>query len=96
MARQPLGRGLSALLGEDSTPQQTGLLEIDIDLIDANPEQPRTRFAEDALDELARSITANGIVQPIVVRQKDGRSRNVIADEWKRHSMLSRCQSERH
>ncbi|HTK39028.1 MAG TPA: ParB/RepB/Spo0J family partition protein, partial [Pyrinomonadaceae bacterium] len=73
MARQSLGRGLSALLGEDSAPEQTGLLEVDIDLIDTNPEQPRTRFAEDALDELARSITANGIVQPIVVRQKDGR-----------------------
>jgi len=84
MARQPLGRGLSALLGEDSTPQQTGLLEIDIDLIDANPEQPRTRFAEDALDELARSITANGIVQPIVVRQKDGRYQIVAGERrWR-------------
>ena len=83
MARQPLGRGLSALLGEDTAPA-TGLLEVDIDLIDANPEQPRTRFAEDALDELARSITANGIVQPIVVRQKDGRYQIVAGERrWR-------------
>ena len=83
MARQPLGRGLSALLGEDSAPR-TGLLEVDIDLVDANPEQPRTNFAETALDELARSIMANGIVQPIVVRQKDGRYQIVAGERrWR-------------
>jgi ParB-like partition proteins len=83
MARQTLGRGLSALLGEDTAPQ-TGLLEVDIDLIEANPEQPRTNFGERALDELARSITANGIVQPIVVRQKDGRYQIVAGERrWR-------------
>jgi signal recognition particle-docking protein FtsY len=43
-------------------------LEIDIDLIEPSPYQPRTRFREEALDELARSIQASGIIQPIVVR----------------------------
>src|SRR3984893_4300369 len=45
-----------------------GPLEIDVDLIDPSPFQPRTRFREEALDELARSIKASGIIQPLVVR----------------------------
>jgi len=81
MAKQALGRGLSALLGEDTTIRVAEApAEIDIDLIEPNPEQPRTRFAETALDELARSITANGIVQPIVVR-KAGPRYQIIAGE---------------
>lgn len=70
MARQPLGRGLSALLGEEAP--RDNVLELGIDQIAPNPEQPRTRFDETALDELAASISANGIVQPIVVRKQDG------------------------
>ncbi len=79
MARQPLGRGLSALLG-DETPKPEATLEVGIDQIDANAEQPRTRFEEKALDELAQSITANGIVQPIVVRKR-GERYQIIAGE---------------
>lgn len=81
MPRQTLGRGLSALLGEE-TPMTAGAadLEIDIDLIEPNPEQPRTRFAEADLDDLARSIRANGIVQPIVVR-KFGSRYQIVAGE---------------
>src|SRR5207245_6700221 len=45
-----------------------GPQEIDIDLVEPSPYQPRTRFREEALDELARSIRASGIIQPIVVR----------------------------
>jgi ParB family chromosome partitioning protein len=41
---------------------------MDIDVIDPSPYQPRTRFREEALDELARSIKASGIIQPLVVR----------------------------
>jgi len=79
MARQSLGRGLSALLGED-TAAHTGSLEIDVDLIEPNPEQPRTHFDDSNLEDLARSIKANGVVQPIVVRKKDGRYQ-IIAGE---------------
>src|SRR5262249_17561006 len=43
-------------------------LEIDIDLIDPSPYHPRTRFREEALAELTRSISAGGIIQPLVVR----------------------------
>jgi ParB family chromosome partitioning protein len=45
-----------------------GPLELDIDLIEPSPYQPRTRFREEALDELARSIKSSGIIQPLVVR----------------------------
>lgn len=82
MAKQPLGRGLSALLGEHSEPAAGpgNPHEIDIDLVSPNPDQPRTRFADEQLDELARSIAANGIVQPIVVRKKGDRY-EIVAGE---------------
>jgi ParB family transcriptional regulator, chromosome partitioning protein len=51
-----------------SPAQRAGPLQIDIDLIEPSPYQPRTRFREEALDELARSIQASGIIQPLVVR----------------------------
>ncbi len=81
MPRQTLGRGLSALLGEE-IPQanDASSMEIDIDLIEPNPEQPRTRFAEVNLEELAQSIRANGVVQPIVVR-KFGDRYQIVAGE---------------
>jgi ParB family chromosome partitioning protein len=85
MARQTLGRGLSALLGEDSPDiRDTGSLEIDIDLIEPNPEQPRTNFSEAHLEELAKSIRANGIVQPIVVRKFESRYQIVAGERrWR-------------
>lgn len=84
MARQPLGRGLGALIGDtNAAPAATALdsgSEIDIDLIDPNPQQPRTRFEPTDLNDLAASIRANGIVQPIVVRPHAGRYQ-IIAGE---------------
>ncbi|MGH9757130.1 MAG: ParB/RepB/Spo0J family partition protein [Candidatus Acidiferrales bacterium] len=50
-----------------------GLFQADLDLIDPSPHQPRTRFREEALEELARSIRTSGIVQPLVVRKISGR-----------------------
>ena len=57
-----------------------GPLQIDIDLLDPSPYQPRTRFAEAGLDELAQSIRASGIIQPLVVR-KIGSRYQLIAGE---------------
>jgi ParB family chromosome partitioning protein len=57
-----------------------GLLHVDIDLIDPSPYQPRSRFREEALEELARSIRASGIVQPLVAR-KVGARHQLIAGE---------------
>lgn len=50
------------------SPAPSGPTQIDIDLIEPSPYQPRTRFREEALDELARSIQSSGIIQPLVVR----------------------------
>src|SRR3954451_24775771 len=85
MPRQSLGRGLSALLGDEKPAATADSLvastsEIDIDLIDPNPEQPRTRFADNDLAELAASIRANGVVQPIVLRRKGNRF-EIVAGE---------------
>ncbi len=74
MARKALGRGLSALLGEETiSNSEQELLNIDIELIEPNPEQPRSRFTEENLEELAQSIRVNGIIQPIVVRRRGGK-----------------------
>ncbi len=85
MARQVLGRGLSALLGEETEKTNSEeLLELDLDLIEPNSEQPRTRFTEENLNELTQSIRANGIVQPIVVRRKDSRYQIVAGERrWR-------------
>ncbi|MGD9588756.1 MAG: ParB/RepB/Spo0J family partition protein [Pyrinomonadaceae bacterium] len=78
MARQPLGRGLSALLGDEKPAEAN--FDVGIDQLEPNPQQPRSRFSETALDDLAASITANGIVQPILVRKKGDRYQ-IIAGE---------------
>ena len=57
-----------------------GLLQLDIDLIDPSPFQPRSRFREEALEELSRSIRVSGIVQPLVVRRV-GQRYQLIAGE---------------
>jgi len=85
-----LGRGLSALIPEKPiavAPPQAASKEsaqpqrdVDLDLIDPNPLQPRTRFDEVKLQELAESISASGLVQPIVVRRKGDRF-EIVAGE---------------
>ncbi len=57
------------------------VLDIDIDLIEPNSLQPRTNFDEERLEELAQSIRANGIIQPILVRRMDGDRYQLVAGE---------------
>jgi ParB family chromosome partitioning protein len=84
MARKPLGRGISALLSENVAQREDVQFEIDIDLIEPNPAQPRTRFEETKLEELAQSIRANGVVQPILVRRHGGRYQIVAGERrWR-------------
>jgi ParB family chromosome partitioning protein len=74
MARKALGRGLGALLSAEGTATATeDSNTIAIDLIDPSPLQPRGMFDDAKLDELAQSITANGVVQPLIVRPKQDR-----------------------
>jgi ParB family transcriptional regulator, chromosome partitioning protein len=61
-----------------------GFLHLDIDLIDPSPYQPRTRFREEALDELSRSIQSSGIVQPLVVRKVANRYQLIAGERrWR-------------
>ncbi len=80
MTRKALGRGLSALLA-DSLSQGDELLEVDIDLIEPNPDQPRVHFKEEKLNELAQSIRANGLVQPILLRRIASGRYQIVAGE---------------
>jgi ParB family chromosome partitioning protein len=74
MTRKALGRGLGALLSAEGTATATeDATEIPIDLIDPSALQPRSIFDEGKLDELAQSISANGVVQPLLLRRKGAR-----------------------
>ena len=73
---------MSALLSETSTTAANEeLREVDIDLIEPNNVQPRTRFDETQLEELAQSIKINGVVQPILVRKTNGGRYQIVAGE---------------
>ena len=80
--KQALGRGLNALMGEAQT--ETGSVAsdtlIDITKIQPNPNQPRTHFNETLLQELSESIRENGVLQPLLVREK-GQKYEIIAGE---------------
>jgi ParB family chromosome partitioning protein len=62
----------------------SGTQQLDIDLIEPSPYQPRTRFREEALEELARSIQSSGIIQPLVVRQVGNRYQLIAGERrWR-------------
>ena len=85
-----LGMGLSALLGESSArakpggegeaAARDGVREIEVARIRPNPDQPRSRFDEEGIEELARSIAERGLLQPILVRP-DGEGYMIVAGE---------------
>ena len=79
--RPALGKGLSALIPDVPEVRTSGTpTEVDVDQISPNEHQPRHRFDDARLDELAQSIKANGVIQPIVVRRIGGGYR-IIAGE---------------
>jgi len=77
------GRGLDALIdtGNVHTQGSSNLNEIEISLIEPNPNQPRREFDKEALQELANSISEVGIIQPITLRQVVGGKYQIIAGE---------------
>jgi ParB family transcriptional regulator, chromosome partitioning protein len=90
--RGGLGRGLGALIPTSESPNQIEqneiqvidgmqLLEVNINVIDPNPKQPRRIFEEDAMNELAYSLREIGLLQPIVVRAKSKNRYELIAGE---------------
>lgn len=81
--REVVGRGLDKLLGTVGTAdviEFEGLSEVDLELIDFPPYQPRTNMDKKALEELANSVKRSGVIQPIVVRKK-GERYELIAGE---------------
>lgn len=82
MAERGMGRGLAAILqvsGQHG--DRPELREISIELVEPNPSQPRRRFDEEALDALAASLAENGVLQPILVRPRDGGRYELVAGE---------------
>lgn len=82
MSKRGLGRGLSALIPSASQESHTGeeVTELAVDLVSPNPDQPRTDIDEDAIIELADSISKVGLLQPIIVRPH-GEGYQIIAGE---------------
>lgn len=85
--RPALGRGLSALIPSspppaprDAAQDRPRAQELDVDLLVPNPRQPRVHIDDARLEELAQSIRANGVIQPIVVR-KHGEQYEIVAGE---------------
>ena len=78
-AKNALGRGLDALLRETG-PEPRRVLEVEIHKLKPNTRQPRARFDTESLEDLARSIQSNGILQPILVRPSNGKY-EIIAGE---------------
>jgi len=78
--RPALGKGLSALIPDAPEAPRGSVMEVDIDLLAPNDLQPRVQMDDARLQELAESIKANGIIQPILVR-RTGTSYRIIAGE---------------
>src|SRR6266850_1517724 len=68
MNKRGLGRGLGALLSSNPT-ETDELIEVGIDQVEPNPNQPRKSFESSSLEELTASIRASGVIQPIIVRE---------------------------
>ena len=89
MTKQALGRGLKALIPE--TPRaRSGLVQVPVDRIEPNPNQPRRHFSAEDLEELAVSIGQHGVLQPLLVSERDpGRYVLVAGERRWRAAMLS-------
>jgi ParB family transcriptional regulator, chromosome partitioning protein len=84
--KRRLGRGLAALIGDDvveaASPEDfRGLRHLPIELLHPNPNNPRKTFREEELEDLSRSIREKGLLQPLVVRQRDDGEYEIVAGE---------------
>lgn len=83
MSKKRLGKGLKALINDDGNKKRTSdndISKIQVDLIEANPYQPRKEFKDEEIKNLSQSIKENGLIQPILVRKK-GEKYQVVAGE---------------
>src|SRR5487761_532631 len=86
----PAGQAAAAVAPARAANSSDSPLQVDIDLIDPSPYQPRTRFAQSALDELAQSIRRTGIIQPLVVRRRGPRFQLLAGERrWRAAQLVS-------
>jgi ParB family chromosome partitioning protein len=78
--KRGMGRGLAAILPESGAGGPE-LRELPVEMIEPNPDQPRTNFEKGALDALAESIKSAGLLQPLIVRPTDGGRYELVAGE---------------
>ena len=84
MSKRRLGKGIDALLeGRDleQLSNMASVLQVEIDKLQPNPKQPRTRFSDEALRELADSIREKGVIQPIIAEDLGDGSYTIVAGE---------------
>lgn len=88
--RNALGRGLDTLIPMDDVPAQgtSAINDIPLDAITPNPEQPRTFFDDEALEELAASVRQLGIIQPLSLRKTGPDTYQIIAGERRYRAAL--------
>jgi ParB family transcriptional regulator, chromosome partitioning protein len=79
VGRRGLGRGFEVLIGGSAVEPQ--LMHMPVEMIHANPRQPRRRFEQEATNELADSVRAQGLIQPVVVRPRDDGGYELVAGE---------------
>lgn len=80
MVKKGLGKGLGALISNEATEDETGIIELRINEIEPNAGQPRKYFDDEKLVQLSDSIKQHGIIQPIIVK-KDNNRYIIIAGE---------------
>jgi ParB family transcriptional regulator, chromosome partitioning protein len=79
--RRGMGRGLAAILSVSEGEDGAELRELHVDLIAPNPQQPRKRFDDEALQALAASVKERGVLQPVLVRPRPGGTYELVAGE---------------
>jgi len=89
MKKKGLGRGLGSLLREEDFITDENLLTVDLDKLIAREDQPRKNFDDASLEELANSIKADGVIQPIVVRKVDDKYEIIAGERRFRASKLA-------
>ncbi len=89
MKKKGLGRGLGSLLREEDFITDENLLTVDLEKLVAREDQPRKNFDDDSLEELANSIKADGVIQPIVVRKVEDKYEIIAGERRFRASKLA-------
>ena len=89
MKKKGLGRGLGSLLREEDFITDENLLTVELNKLMAREDQPRKNFDDDSLEELANSIKADGVIQPIVVRKVNDKYEIIAGERRFRASKLA-------